>query len=187
MSDGRDLQPNRPAGGGANNGSGRGFTFGSTGGPQDRPQDRMTDPQLTDGTIARRIFAYLIDVLILGAIAFAIHLVVFATLGLLAPLLYPLLVVMPLIYHTYFVGSEGAATLGQRLLGLEVRALDGARPPYLQAFIMVCLFYLTLALTTGLLLLWCLIDDRGRCLHDILSGTLVIRTDRLAERMGADT
>ncbi len=169
MADNRELQPD---------GARRGFNLG--GGPAG-PRDRLTDPALTDGTIARRVFAYLIDVVILGAIGFAIHLVVFATLGLLAPLLYPLLVILPLVYHTGLVASEASATVGQRLMGLQVCGLDGGRPPLLQAFIMVCLFYLTLALTSGLLLLWCLIDDRGRCLHDILSGTLVVRGDRLTQ------
>lgn len=152
----------------------RGFTLGGDG-----VEDRLKDPSLTEGTVARRVFGYAADVLILGAIGFAIHLMVFATLGLLAPLLYPLLVALPLLYHTYFVQSASAATIGQRLMGLEVRGLDGARPGLLQALVMVCLFYLTLALTSGLLLLWCLIDDRGRCLHDILSGTLVVRSDRV--------
>ncbi|MBP5855930.1 RDD family protein [Marivibrio halodurans] len=156
----------------------RGFTLGGHDSETDI-EDRLRDPALTEGTVLRRVVGYAIDVVILAAIGFAIHLVVFMTLGLLAPLLYPLLVVLPLIYHTYFVQSAASATIGQRLAGLEVRRLDGGRPGPLQAFVMVCLFYLTLALTSGLLLLWCLIDDRGRCLHDILSGTLVLRGDRV--------
>jgi len=160
----------------------RGFRLGPDAQAGDgRFDDRLTDPALVDGITARRIFGYLIDVLILGAIGVAGHLLVFMTLGLAAAIIYPLLVVLPLAYHTYFVASSASATPGQRLLGLEVRRLDGDRPGLLQAFVMVALFYMTLAFTSGLLLLWCLIDDRGRCLHDIFSGTLVIRGDRLAE------
>ncbi|MEQ8604285.1 MAG: RDD family protein [Marivibrio sp.] len=173
MNDHRDITP---AGGRP-----RGFRLG----PDDEASDglgddRLNDPALVDGITARRILGYLVDVLLLGAVGVAGHLLVFMTLGLAAGLVYPLLVVLPLAYHTYFVASAASATPGQRLLGLEVRRLDGGKPGLLQAFVMVALFYMTLTLTSGLLLFWCLIDDRARCLHDIFSGTLVIRSDRLA-------
>lgn len=163
----------------------RGFRLGpdqepGEGGRVGGADDQLTDPALVDGITARRIFGYLVDVLILGAIGVAGHLLVFMTLGLAAGIVYPLLVVLPLAYHTYFVASAASATPGQRLLGLQVRRLDGGRPGLLQAFVMVALFYMTLAFTSGLLLLWCVIDDRGRCLHDIFSGMLVVRGDRLA-------
>ena len=162
-------------------GSGRrGFKLGPDDEGRGADGDRMTDPSLVDGVTARRIAGYLVDVLILGAIGVAGHFLVFMTLGLAAGIVYPLLVILPLVYHSYFVASPASATPGQRLFGLEVRRLDGARPGWLQAFVLTALFYATLAFTSGLLLLWCLIDDRGRCLHDILSGLLVVRGERLA-------
>ncbi len=158
--------------GGGSGGSERSAGFGGDGAPPD-------DPALVEGCILRRIVGYIVDVGILGALGFGVHLLVFISLGLLAPLLYPLLVLLPLVYHTLLVASPASATLGQRLVGVTVRTDRGEQPGLLQAFVMVCLFYLTLTLTSGLLLLWCLFDDRGRCLHDILSGTLVVRADRL--------
>lgn len=166
MSDGRDID----------GGTARGFTLGDG---ETGMRERLDDPALVEGTVLRRVAGYAIDVVILGAVGFAAHVLVFASLGLLAPLLPLFLVLLPLVYHTGLVASASSATIGQRMMGLEVRALDGGRPSLPQAFAMVFLFYLTLALTSGLLLLWCLFDDRGRCLHDSLSGTLVIRTSRL--------
>lgn len=93
----------------------------------------------------------------------------------LAPALFAVIPVLPLLYHTGLIASSSQGTLGMRALGIKVvRQTDGGRPDLLQAFILTALFYLTLA-TTGLLLLWCLFDDRSRCLHDILSGTKIIR------------
>lgn len=172
MSENKNISPN-----GA---SGRGFKLGPDDAARGAGGDRMTDPSLVDGVTARRIAGYLVDVLILGAIGVAGHLLVFMTLGLAAGIVYPLLVILPLVYHSYFVASPASATPGQRLFGLEVRRLDGGRPGWLQAFVLTALFYATLAFTSGLLLLWCLIDDRGRCLHDIFSGLLVVRGERLA-------
>ena len=163
-------------GGGGHGGRGSGGDAASFGADGGTPLD---DPALVEGCVLRRLLGYIVDVGILGALAVGVHLLVFVSLGLLAPLLYPLLVLLPLAYHTVLVASPASATLGQRLVGVTVRSLYGEQPGLLQAFVMVCLFYLTLTLTSGLLLLWCLFDDRGRCLHDILSGTLVVRADRL--------
>lgn len=93
----------------------------------------------------------------------------------LTPALFAVIPVLPILYHTGMIASSSQGTLGMRALGIKVvREGDGSRPDALQALILTALFYLTLA-TSGLLLLWCLFDDRGRCLHDILSGTKIIR------------
>lgn len=128
-----------------------------------------------EGIIGRRAVAFLIDAFLLALIAPAALLFNILTLGLLSPLLALALGLLPLAYHTLLIATDRGATLGQRAMGLRVVTLNGNRVDLLQAFILTALFYLTLTVTGGLLLLWCLFDDRGRCLHDILSGTLIIR------------
>ena len=82
---------------------------------------------------------------------------------------------VPVAYHTLTIGGAASATLGMRLFGLEVRVWNGGKPGYLQALLHTAVFYVTVSFTGGLILLWALFNNRGRCLHDILCGTLVIR------------
>ncbi len=128
-----------------------------------------------EGIIGRRVLAYAIDVVLLLMI-WPLALVFSAmSLFTLAPALFAIIPILPLLYHTGMIASSAQGTLGMRALGIKVvREIDGKRPEPLQAFILTALFYLTLA-TSGLLLLWCLFDDRSRCLHDILSGTKIVR------------
>jgi|GEM_PF-689691 len=129
----------------------------------------------SEGIIGRRVLAYAIDVVLLLMI-WPLALVFSAmSLFTLTPVLFAVIPVLPLLYHTGMIASSAQGTLGMRALGIKVvREIDGNRPDPLQAFILTALFYLTL-MTSGLLLLWCLFDDRSRCLHDILSGTKIVR------------
>ena len=128
------------------------------------------------------MFAWLIDMLLIGLIVGALWFVL---------LLFGLLTLgfglrcspccrscrSPIICCSSPVRS---ATLGQQALGLVVRRNDDlGRPSALQALIYTLLFYLTLA-TTGLLLLVALFTIRQRALHDLASGLVVIRA--IAER-----
>src|SRR4051812_29391325 len=143
-----------------------------------------THPELFDGVLSRRAFAYLIDICVIGAIMLAAW-IVFALLtvvsfGLLGPGLWFLFGVIPLIYHTLLVGGRRGATVGMRLLDLELRSWDGDRPVLLQALAHAVLFYLTVGATCSLILLFALINKRCRTLHDVLSGMLMVRSSGLA-------
>lgn len=129
-----------------------------------------------EGVLVRRIVAYLIDAFILSLAAPIGMMLSFASLGLLAPVVGLLLVIIPFLYHSLLIATPRGATIGQRFLGLRVsNRQDGRQVDFFQALIQVVLFYATLAFTGGLLLLWCLFDDRGRCLHEIFSGTVTHR------------
>lgn len=136
-------------------------------------------PIAEGGVIGRRVVAYLIDVAILSGaavLAFALNI---ASLFTLAPLMALVITLLPLVYHTGLIAAEGSATIGMRVLGIRVvAAVGGAGPSLPQAFVLTALFYMTLYVTGGLLLLWCLFDDKQRCLHDILSNTRVVRVKR---------
>jgi uncharacterized RDD family membrane protein YckC len=137
---------------------------------------------LTEGVLIRRVFAWLIDVLLIGLICVAlwVALMLFGlvTLGLGLPLL-GILPFVPFCYHMLFLAGPASATPGQSALGLVVRRNDDlGRPTPVQALVSTLLFYATLA-TSGLLLLIALFTVRRRTLHDLISGLVVVRTRAL--------
>ena len=151
----------------------------------------LADPALYQGVMWRRICAFLIDACLLGLLALlawtAVGVLGVLTLGLLFPLLAPLVVALPLAYRTLAVASRLSATPGQALLGLVVRSEpDGGRPNVPQAFAAALLFTLTLA-GFGVLLVAALLSWRGRTLHDFFSGTVVVRAAALAARERSTT
>lgn len=143
-----------------------------------REPDGMSHPELFAGIVFRRVFAYIVDVIILGGAVVFLWFLVFMTLGLLGPIAALITSVLPLAYHSFLIGGPNSATIGMRMMGIEVRRLDGGRPDLAQAFLQTILFYATLALT-GLLLVVALFNNRHRCLHDWLSGTLTVNTRAL--------
>lgn len=129
-----------------------------------------------EGILVRRVIAYLIDAFVLSLAVPVGLMISFASLGLLAPVVGFAIAVIPFLYHSLLIATPRGATIGQRFLGLRVSNLrDGRQVDFFQALLQVVLFYATLGFTGGLLLLWCLFDDRGRCLHEIFSGTVTTR------------
>ena len=148
----------------------------------------IDDYWLTEGVLARRVFAWLLDVPLIGLIVVALWFVLLLfgvlTLGLGLPLL-GVLPFVPFCYHLLFVAAPASATPGQQALGLVVRRNDDlGRPTPVQALIYTLLFYLTLA-TTGLLLLFALFTIRHRTLHDLASGLVVVRARALTGGLGS--
>ena len=148
------------------------------------PPEPFAAPGYFQGVLARRVFAYWVDLLCIGLLI-ALTWMVFwmlaiASLGLLSPLLL-ILGLIPVLYHTLTIGGPRSATPGMRLTGVEVRSWTGERPGYLQAFVQTILFYVTVYPTWSLVLLIALVDRRRRTLHDMLAGTLVIRQFPQAE------
>jgi uncharacterized RDD family membrane protein YckC len=142
-------------------------------------------PELFEGVLWRRVFAYLIDACCIGFIAIVAW-IAFAVLwvlsfGMLGPALWFLFGLIPLAYHTLLVGGPHAATLGMRLFDLQLRSWDGERPVILQALAHTALFYLSVGLTGSLILLFVFFNRRKRTLHDVLAGMLMVRTLRDVE------
>jgi uncharacterized RDD family membrane protein YckC len=143
---------------------------------------------LIQGVLIRRIFAWLLDVLLVGLTLVVLWLVLLLfgilTLGLGMPLL-GVLPFVPFCYHLFFVASAAGATPGQQVLGLVVRRDDDlGLPSFAQAFIYTLVFYLTLA-TLGWLLLIALFTVRHRTLHDLASGLVVVRARALTGGFGS--
>ncbi len=146
------------------------------------PPASLDAPALYDGVLWRRVAAYLVDVVVIAAL-WVCAWIVFAlagilTFGALTPLGIVALAVLPVGYHSYFLGRAGA-TPGMRLFDLELRSWSGRRPDYSQAFLTTVVFYVSVSLTAWLILLVALFNNRRRTLHDFLAGTLMLRRARL--------
>lgn len=146
------------------------------------PPDPMAEPALYDGILWRRVVGYLVDLVLIAVLyacaSLAFGLLGILTFGALTPFGVIVLAVLPVGYHTLFLGGRGA-TPGMRLFDMELRSWTGRPPEYAQAFLTTVIFYMSVSLTAWLVLLVALFTDRQRTLHDILAGTIMVRQTRL--------
>jgi uncharacterized RDD family membrane protein YckC len=137
-----------------------------------------------EGVIGRRIAAWAIDGVLLLLLSWMVWggaaLLTVLTIGLAGGLLLlPWALILPILYGTLSIGSPLSATPGQAVLGLVVRSeVDGAAPSLGQAFTSTTLYALSWA-AGGVALLAPLFSARSRTLHDLFSGTLVLRRARM--------
>ncbi|MBL4720310.1 MAG: RDD family protein, partial [Alphaproteobacteria bacterium] len=110
--------------------------------------DPVADPALFEGVLMRRVFAFMIDMAIVGSMFLMVWLIIIFSLGLLSGLLLPIAPLIPIVYHTLLISGRRSSTIGMQFLGLEVRTIDGGRPSLLQAFAMTALFYLSVTVTS---------------------------------------
>jgi uncharacterized RDD family membrane protein YckC len=150
--------------------------------------DPAASPELFDGVLARRVLAFLIDLLIIGLpVAFAaLFVFIFGliTFGLgwwlFGPLLAPAAVIWALIYYGLTLGSPASATLGMRAMDIEMRTWYGAPCYFVLGAVHVVVFWITISVLTPFILLVGLFNERHRLLHDMLLGTVVINNDARA-------
>lgn len=131
-----------------------------------------------DGVPLRRVVAYAVDLVFLfvlaAAAALAATLLNVISLGLLTPLTAAALFLLPLAYHSFFLYHQ-QATPGMKLLGLEMRTMDGSPLSAVHAIITTVIFYATVPVTSFLILIVVFFNDQRRTLHDLLTGTVVVR------------
>jgi uncharacterized RDD family membrane protein YckC len=156
-----------------------GFSY-SPGSYRGGTPDPTAFPEVYEGILPRRVFAYFFDLICIGIIVVFVW-IAFAVLwltsfGLLGPVLWFLLGLIPFAYHTLLLAGRRSATFGMRAFDLELRSVTGERPGLLQAAAQTALFYITIGLTWSLILLVALFNRRGRTLHDWLAGTVMVRT-----------
>lgn len=140
---------------------------------------------LFDGVLSRRIFAFIVDACILLALMAVVSVVFFIiglmTFGLLLPLLALVFPLTALGYTALTLGGERSATIGMRMVDLEMRTLYGAKMYPLLAIGHALAFYFSVAFLTPIVLLIALFNRRGRLLHDMLCGTLVVNRIRMID------
>ncbi len=134
-----------------------------------------------EGVLTRRVFAFLIDAVIVFLLCIPVAIVIFMlgviTLGL-GWLLYALMFpVIAISYVGFTMGGPAQATIGMRVNNIFLARLDGGKIDQITAIVHSLLFWVGSAVLTPLVLLVTLFSDRKRTLHDLLLGTVVLRSD----------
>jgi uncharacterized RDD family membrane protein YckC len=152
--------------------------------------DPATQPELFEGVLARRVMAFIIDVVIITVplIFLAIFIFIFGlvTLGLgwfLFFLLSPIAVIWALVYYGLTFGGAASATIGMRMVDLEMRTWYGSPCYFVLGAVHAIAFWLTVSFLTPFILLVGLFNDRRRLLHDMLVGTIVINNEARASAL----
>lgn len=152
--------------------------------------DPVASPELFEGVLARRCIAFVIDVVIIAIpVVFAaafIFIVGLLTLGLgwfLYWLLSPAAVIWAICYYGLTFGSPSSATIGMRVMDIEMRTWYGAPAYFVLGAVHAIVYWITISFLTPLILLVALFNQRRRLLHDMLVGTIVINSRARAEAL----
>lgn len=132
------------------------------------------------GVLSRRVFAFILDYLIVLLLCIPAAVIVFflgiLTLGL-GFMLYPaLFVIVALLYFGMTLGGPSQASPGMRAMGISLMRMDGRRMDFMTAMVHTVLFWLINSVLTPLILLAGLFTAKSRLVHDMLLGTVVVRT-----------
>src|SRR3954447_21858375 len=143
--------------------------------------DPAANPELFEGVLARRLLAFIIDVVIISIpvlfatiFVFIFGLVTFGLGWALFWLLSPGAVVWAILYYGMTFGSAASATLGMRVMDIEMRTWYGAPAYFALGAVHAVAFWVTVSFLTPFILLVGLFNNRRRLLHDMLVGTVVI-------------
>ncbi|MCC6887986.1 MAG: RDD family protein [Hyphomicrobiales bacterium] len=154
--------------------------------------DPVTQPELFEGVLARRLIAFIVDliIIVIPVVVAGIFMAAasIATLGLavvffafLSPLYWPLIVIWVLCYYGYTFGSPASATIGMRVMDLEMRTWYGAPAYMVLGVVHAIVYWLSISFLTPLVLLVGLFNSRKRLLHDMVVGTVVINNPARAQ------
>jgi uncharacterized RDD family membrane protein YckC len=143
--------------------------------------DPDLNPELFEGVLSRRIMAFLVDFLVIAAPVVLAAMFIFAfgivTLGL-GWALYWILpgasVVWAIVYFGVTIGGPRSATIGMRVMDLELRTWYGAPGYFVLGAVHAIAFWFTVSFFTPFVVLVAFFNQRRRLLHDILLGTVVI-------------
>lgn len=162
--------------------TGQDARYGETGDMPERGID-LSDPRRYDGLLMRRFGAAIVDFVLASVLSTILWLATcmasIVTLGLLAV---PAILLAPVVIHVvmagYLMAGAHGATIGMRAFGLRVVTLEGRKIDHVQAFLMVAMYFATITVFFPVLAVG-FFTERGRLLHDIVVGTLVLRADPL--------
>jgi uncharacterized RDD family membrane protein YckC len=143
---------------------------------------KIADDARLDGVRTRRVYAFLIDALIVFLISIPVSIVIFLlgifTLGLGFALYFIMFPTLAIAYVAYTMGSEDQATVGMKANDIYLSHLDGGKIDPMTAIVHSVLFWAGNAMLSPLVLLVTLFSDRKRTLHDLLLGTIALRRSR---------
>ena len=136
--------------------------------------DPVMNPELFEGVLSRRILAFVIDLVILAIPVVLASIFIFAfgivTLGLgffLYGLLYPATVIWALVYFGVTLGGPSSATVGMRVVDLEMRTWYGAPAYFLLGAVHAIVFWVSITVLSPFIVLVAFFNERRRLLHDV--------------------
>ena len=154
--------------------------------------DPYVSPELFEGVLARRVVAFVIDFVLIALPVLLAAMFIFAsgivTLGLgfaLYWLLPPATLLWAIVYFGITLGAPASATIGMRIMDLEMRTWYGAPAYFVLGAVHAIVFWISISALSPLILLVCFFNERRRLLHDILLGTVVINNARRAALLRA--
>ncbi len=143
--------------------------------------DPDANPELFEGVLARRVVAFVIDLIVIAlplvAAAMFIFVMGLITFGLgwaLYWLLSPASVVWALFYYGMTLGSPASATLGMRAMELEMRTWYGAPCYFVLGAVHAVVYWVSVSVLSPFIVVVGFFNARKRLLHDIIVGTVVI-------------
>lgn len=139
------------------------------------------DREQLDGVRTRRMLAFLVDYCIVGVL-WALALIPVFFLGILTLglgfLLYPILGgLIALLYIGVTMGGPRQATWGMQFFSLRIERPQGGPIDFLTAVVHAVLFWAAHIVFTPLLLVVALFTANKQLVHDVLLGTVVVRSD----------
>lgn len=152
--------------------------------------DPALNPELFEGVLARRVVAFLIDFLVIAIPVVLAAMFIFAfgivTLGFgwaLYWLLPPASVIWAIAYFGASLGGPRSATIGMRVMDLEMRTWYGAPAYFVLGAIHAVAFWFSVSAFTPFVLLVAFFNRRKRLLHDIVLGTVIINNPQRAAQL----
>jgi uncharacterized RDD family membrane protein YckC len=154
--------------------------------------DPTASPELFDGVLPRRVVAFIIDLIIIAVPLVAASMFIFVlglvTLGLgwsLFWLLSPASVVWALVYYGLTLGGPASATVGMRAMEIEMHTWYGAKAYFVLGAVHALVYWISVSALTPFILVVGFFNPRGRLLHDMMVGTVLINNASRAAALRA--
>jgi len=142
--------------------------------------DALPDPEhdraFYEGVPAKRLFAWVLDVILVTAMTFALGLLTLSVLWWVWPLVY---VTVDFLYRAGTI-AQASATLGMRVMNLQLRGPGGARLSQGEAVLHTLAYMVaaTFVLIQLVSLAMMALGARHQGLHDLLIGSVAINRPR---------
>ena len=141
--------------------------------------DPATAPELFEGVLLRRAFAFIVDTVIMGALVVLVSvfggIIGFFTFGLGWLALVFVIPVVILGYYAATLGSPRRATIGMRYMDLVLTPTRGPPLDGWRILIHPLVFWITCWVAWPISLLVALLTPRREMVQDLITGTLMLR------------
>ncbi|MCP5073327.1 MAG: RDD family protein [Rhodobacteraceae bacterium] len=134
--------------------------------------DPDLDGQFYDGVPLRRLLAWLVDAFLIAVLTFVLSLF---SLGIFFFFYFAVWLVVGFAYRAITIAGN-SATLGMRLVGIELRNRMGNRLDGSEAFVHTFAYHMVFLVPFGVAIsaVLMLVNHHGRGLHDVFLGTTAI-------------